>query len=76
MDFVLFVLRGKNLHSGLNFEGNLYSDDTLQYCKGPIKYHWIEGSGPVISPSFDMALIFIEVFRPPPLKSVFCMMQF
>lgn len=62
------------MHSGLNFEGNLYTGGALQYCKGPIKSHWIERSDPVFSPSFRMALVFIEVFHPSPLKSAFCVM--
>lgn len=55
--FCLFYFEGEKLHSGFNFEVNLYNDDALQYCKGSIKYR-IEGSGPVFSPSFGMALIF------------------
>lgn len=58
MNFVRFLLRKKKLHSGLNFEGNLYSDDALQYCRGPVKYHWMEGSGPAFSPCFGVTLIF------------------
>lgn len=61
------------MHSGLNFEGNLYSDDALQYCKGPVKYHWIEGSGPVFSPFFGVTLILIERFCFSPLTSASCM---
>lgn len=33
---------------------------SLCCCKGPLKYLWIEESGPVFP--FSMALIFIEVF--------------
>lgn len=57
--FVGFLWKNK-LHSGLNFESNLYNDDALYCCKRPLKYLWIEESGPVFS--FSIAFIFIEVF--------------
>jgi len=60
------------MHSRLYFEGNLFSDGDLPYCKGPIKYHWIEGSGTLLSPWLGIGLICTEVFHLSPLKYMLC----
>lgn len=56
---------------GLNFERNLCNDGALQFCKGPIKYHLVGGSGPMSS-WLAMGLICIEVCHPSPLKYMLC----
>lgn len=55
------------MHSRLYFEGNMHNDGDLQYCKGPIKYHWIEGSGTMFSRWLGIGLICTKIFHPSPL---------